>query len=304
MSVVDVKKISTESRNQNTMDIDLLSTIEILRKINDEDKTVAFSVEKAIPQITVVVDKVVEKLELGGRLIYIGAGTSGRLGVLDAAECPPTYGVSPDLVIGLMAGGLKATTFAVEGAEDRSDFAVDDLKKINLTENDVVIGIAASGRTPYVIGGIEYAKSVGAITSCITTSAGSILAKIVDYPIEAITGAEVINGSTRMKSGTAQKLICNMITTSTFIKMGKVYGNLMIDVQATNEKLVARQLGIISEITGYDKEHALIKLKEFQTVKKVLINYFTNCTDSILMDNVLQEVNGNIRKAIKEIGAK
>lgn len=304
MSVVDVKKISTESRNQNTMDIDLLSTIEILRKINDEDKTVAFSVEKAIPQITVVVDKVVEKLELGGRLIYIGAGTSGRLGVLDAAECPPTYGVSPDLVIGLMAGGLKATTFAVEGAEDRSDFAVDDLKKINLTENDVVIGIAASGRTPYVIGGIEYAKSVGAITSCITTSAGSILAKIVDYPIEAITGAEVINGSTRMKSGTAQKLICNMITTSTFIKMGKVYGNLMIDVQATNEKLVARQLGIISEITGYDKEHASIKLKEFQTVKKVLINYFTNCTDSILMDNVLQEVNGNIRKAIKEIGAK
>ena len=280
---VDVKKISTESRNQNTKNIDLLTTKEMLQKINDEDKTVAYAVEKAIDNIAKVVDKVVEQIENGGRLIYIGAGTSGRLGVLDAAECPPTYGVSTDTVIGLMAGGMKATTFAVEGAEDRKDLAVQDLENVKLTKNDVVIGIAASGRTPYVIGGIEYAKKVGAFTSCITTSAGSILASMVDVPIEAVTGAEVINGSTRMKSGTAQKLICNMISTTTFIKLGKVYENMMIDLQATNEKLVARALNIIVELTGYTKEEANDKLNEYKTVKKVLINYFTGCTDNVIM---------------------
>ncbi|MGM9899818.1 MAG: N-acetylmuramic acid 6-phosphate etherase [Bacilli bacterium] len=302
MSEVDVKKISTEARNQNTMDIDLLSTTEILTKINAEDKTVAYAVEEAIPQITKVVDKVVTQIENGGRLIYIGAGTSGRLGVLDAVECPPTYGVSPDVVMGIMAGGMKATTFAVEGAEDRKDFAIEDLKNVNLSSKDVVIGIAASGRTPYVIGGIEYAKAVGATTSCITTSKNSVLASMVDYPIEAVTGAEVINGSTRMKSGTAQKLICNMISTATFIKLGKVYGNMMIDLQATNEKLVARQLGIISEITGYDAEVAKEKLSEYKTVKKVLINYFTGCDNQTIIDETLEKVKGNIRKAIKLIG--
>lgn len=301
---VDVKKISTESRNQNTKNIDLLTTKEMLQKINDEDKTVAYAVEKAIDNIAKVVDKVVEQIENGGRLIYIGAGTSGRLGVLDAAECPPTYGVSTDTVIGLMAGGMKATTFAVEGAEDRKDLAVQDLENVKLTKNDVVIGIAASGRTPYVIGGIEYAKKVGAFTSCITTSAGSVLASMVDVPIEAVTGAEVINGSTRMKSGTAQKLICNMISTTTFIKLGKVYENMMIDLQATNEKLVARALNIIVELTGYTKEEANAKLNEYETVKKVLINYFTGCTDNAIIDKTLEKVHGNIRKAIKELGEK
>lgn len=301
---VDVKKISTESRNQNTKNIDLLTTKEMLQKINDEDKTVAYAVEKAIDNIAKVVDKVVEQIENGGRLIYIGAGTSGRLGVLDAAECPPTYGVSTDTVIGLMAGGMKATTFAVEGAEDRKDLAVHDLENVKLTKNDVVIGIAASGRTPYVIGGIEYAKKLGAFTSCITTSAGSILASMVDVPIEAVTGAEVINGSTRMKSGTAQKLICNMISTTTFIKLGKVYENMMIDLQATNEKLVARALNIIVELTGYTKEEANDKLNEYKTVKKVLINYFTGCTDNVIIDKTLENVHGNIRKAIKELGEK
>lgn len=299
---VDVKKISTEGRNQNTMDIDLLSTTEMLVKINNEDKTVAYAVEKAIPQISLTVDAAVDCLEKGGRIIYIGAGTSGRLGVLDAVECPPTYGVSPDLVVGLMAGGMKATSFAVEGAEDRKDFAVEDLQGINLTSNDIVIGIAASGRTPYVIGGIEYAKEIGAKTSCITTSSGSVLASMVDFPIEAVTGAEVINGSTRMKSGTAQKLICNMISTSCFIKMGKVYENMMIDLQATNEKLVARSLGIISELTGYSKEIAIEKLNEYGSVKKVLISYFTGCQNVDQIDAALVKVNGNIRKAIKELG--
>lgn len=299
---VDVKKISTESRNQNTLDIDVVSTEEMLRKINNEDKTVAYAVEKAIPQITKVVDATYNAILNGGRLIYMGAGTSGRLGVLDAVECPPTYGVSHDLVIGLMAGGVEATSFAKEGAEDRKDFAVEDLKSINLTNKDIVIGIAASGRTPYVLGGMEYAKSVGALTSCITTSSGSVLAKMVDLPIEAVTGAEVINGSTRMKSGTAQKLICNMISTGVFIKMGKVYENMMIDLQATNEKLVARALNIIMELTGYTKEEANEKLSEYKTVKKVLINHFTGCTSNQQIDEALEKVQGNIRKAINLLG--
>ncbi|MCI6508039.1 MAG: N-acetylmuramic acid 6-phosphate etherase [Bacilli bacterium] len=299
---VDVKKISTESRNQNTLDIDVVSTEEMLRKINNEDKTVPYAVEKAIPQITKVVDATYNTILNGGRLIYMGAGTSGRLGVLDAVECPPTYGVSHDLVIGLMAGGVEATSFAKEGAEDRKDFAVEDLKSINLTNKDIVIGIAASGRTPYVLGGIEYAKSVGALTSCITTSSGSVLAQMVDLPIEAVTGAEVINGSTRMKSGTAQKLICNMISTGVFIKMGKVYENMMIDLQATNEKLVARALNIIMELTGYTKEEANEKLSEYKTVKKVLINHFTGCTSNQQIDEALEKVQGNIRKAINLLG--
>lgn len=299
---VDVKKISTESRNQNTLDIDVVSTEEMLRKINNEDKTVPYAVEKAIPQITKVVDATYNTILNGGRLIYMGAGTSGRLGVLDAVECPPTYGVSHDLVIGLMAGGVEATSFAKEGAEDRKDFAVEDLKSINLTNKDIVIGIAASGRTPYVLGGIEYAKSIGALTSCITTSSGSVLAQMVDLPIEAVTGAEVINGSTRMKSGTAQKLICNMISTGVFIKMGKVYENMMIDLQATNEKLVARALNIIMELTGYTKEEANEKLSEYKTVKKVLINHFTGCTSNQQIDEALEKVQGNIRKAINLLG--
>lgn len=299
---VDVKKISTESRNQNTLDIDVVSTEEMLRKINNEDKTVAYAVEKAIPQITKVVDATYNTILNGGRLIYMGAGTSGRLGVLDAVECPPTYGVSHDLVIGLMAGGVEATSFAKEGAEDRKDFAIEDLKNVNLTSKDIVIGIAASGRTPYVLGGMEYAKSIGALTSCITTSSGSVLAQMVDLPIEAVTGAEVINGSTRMKSGTAQKLICNMISTGVFIKMGKVYENMMIDLQATNEKLVARALNIIMELTGYTKEEANEKLSEYKTVKKVLINHFTGCTSNQQIDEALEKVRGNIRKAINLLG--
>lgn len=299
---VDVKKISTESRNQNTLDIDVVSTEEMLRKINNEDKTVPYAVEKAIPQITKVVDATYNTILNGGRLIYMGAGTSGRLGVLDAVECPPTYGVSHDLVIGLMAGGVEATSFAKEGAEDRKDFAVEDLKSINLTNKDIVIGIAASGRTPYVLGGMEYAKSIGALTSCITTSSGSVLAQMVDLPIEAVTGAEVINGSTRMKSGTAQKLICNMISTGVFIKMGKVYENMMIDLQATNEKLVARALNIIMELTSYTKEDANEKLSEYKTVKKVLINHFTGCTSNQQIDEALEKVQGNIRKAINLLG--
>lgn len=298
----EFKKITTEGNNTSTKDIDLLETKEMLLKINDEDLGVATAVREAIDQITVVVDKIVESFMNDGRLIYMGAGTSGRIGILDSVECPPTYGVPSDMVMCLMAGGENAFVKAVEGAEDSKTLAVEDLKRIELKDNDIVIGIAASGRTPYVIGGIEYAKEVGAKTACITTSKGSILANLVDYPIEAVTGQEVISGSTRMKSGTAQKLICNMLSTGSMIKMGKVYGNYMIDVMATNEKLVARSYGIVSEITGCTLDEAKERIEKFGTIKKALISYFTGCTDLDKIESALNEVKGNIRKAIKLLG--
>ena len=210
---VDLKKIGTENRNQNTMNIDRVPTNEILRLINNEDKTVPFAVEKEIERIGALVDCVVEQFKKNGRLIYVGAGTSGRIGLIDAVECRPTYSCPDEMVQCLMAGGMKAMVKAVEGAEDSKEMAVEQLKEINLNENDVVVGIAASGRTPYAIGAVEYAKSLGCKTGSISTSANSEIGKVVDFPIEAVTGAEPITGSTRMKSGTAQKLICTYLYT-------------------------------------------------------------------------------------------
>lgn len=297
---VDLKKISTESRNTNTLDIDIVPTIDILRKINNEDKLVAYAVEEALPQIAKVVEKVYEAFLNNGRLIYMGAGTSGRIGILDAVECPPTYGVDYNMVQCLMAGGEKAFIKAVEGAEDSKTLAVEDLKKINLTSKDVVIGIAASGRTPYVLGGIEYAKQVGSTTCCITTSKDSILEHSVDLPIVAVTGPEPITGSTRMKSGTAQKMICNMISTASMVKMGKVYENLMIDVKATNEKLVSRSLNIICTILECDTTTAKQLLNKYQTVKKVIFAELTGEENSEVIDKFLDSECGNIRKAINK----
>lgn len=297
---VDLKKISTESRNPNTFDIDVVSTIDILKKINNEDKTVAYAVEKALPSIAEVVDKVYNAFLNGGRLIYMGAGTSGRIGILDAVECPPTYGVDYNMVMCLMAGGEKAFIKAVEGAEDSFSQGKADLINANLTSKDVVIGIAASGRTPYVIGGVHYANEIGAVTVCITTSANSIIASIVKHPIVAVTGPEPITGSTRMKSGTAQKMICNMISTASMVKMGKVYENLMIDVKATNEKLVSRSLSIICTILECDIEEAKELLKKYQTVKKVIFVSFTSEEDLNVIDEYLNSEHGNIRKAINK----
>lgn len=298
---VNLKKITTETRNPNTMDIDQVSTSEILRKINNEDKTIPFAVEQAIPQITDLVNALVIAFQSGGRLIYMGAGTSGRLGVLDASECPPTYGVDKNMVVGLIAGGVDALITAVEGAEDSEELAKIDLEGIQLGSNDFVIGIAASGRTPYVLSGMRYAKQLGCKTGCITTSSKSILADIVDYPIEAITGPEPITGSTRMKSGTAQKLICNMITTASMIRLGKVYENLMVDLQATNQKLVARMLSMIKEITGYGESDAKIALNRYQTVKGVILSYLTNIENEEEIQQLLFENDGNIRKAISSL---
>lgn len=298
---LNLKKITTELRNQNTMDIDTLSTIDILKKINEEDKTVPYAVEKALPQISFLVEEVVEAFKNKGRLIYIGAGTSGRIGVLDASECPPTYGVDEHMVKGIIAGGKEALTTAIEGAEDSKELAMLDLMQINLSNKDIVVGIAASGRTPYVLGGINYAKEVGAITGCITTSSGSILADMVDFPIEAITGPEPITGSTRMKSGTAQKLICNMITTTSMIRLGKVYQNLMVDLKATNQKLVSRMLSIIGEVTGYDEDVAKEKLEKYKTVKGVILSYLIGIENPDTIEKILEENDGNIHQIISKL---
>lgn len=297
---IDIKKISTESRLENSYNIDQMETSDILKTINNEDKTVPVSVEQAIQQIVPLVEKIVSAIENGGRLIYMGAGTSGRIGLLDAVECPPTYGVSDETIMCLLAGGKNAFSKAVEGAEDSKELAVQDLKEANLSKNDVVVGIAASGRTPYVIGGIEYAKSIGCITGCIVNAKASVLASIVDYPVEAVTGSEVISGSTRMKSGTAQKLVCNMISTSVMVKLGHVYHNLMIDVQATNEKLVARQLGIIQEAIGCSKEEASLMLKKYKTVKKAIFAYITNIDEEEKVEEILKGYKYNLPKALRE----
>lgn len=299
---IEIKNISTEARNQDTLDIDRVSTEEILIKINNEDQKVALAVKEAIPMITKAVDIIVESFQKGGRLIYLGAGTSGRIGVLDASECPPTFGVSPEMVKGIIAGGNVALVKAIEGAEDQSALGVNDLKENNITKNDVIVGLAASGRTPYVLGAITYAKEIGAKTIGITTSKNTLLSSLVDYPIVACTGAEAITGSTRMKSGTAQKLICNMLTTASMIKMGKVYQNLMVDVKATNEKLVARSINIIQEVTSYSEKEAKESLLKYQTIKGVILAHLTKIEDPKIINDLLAQYHGNINLILKERG--
>ena len=252
--MVNLEGIATEKRNTSTLLIDELSTIDMLTLINNEDKTVPLAIEKILPDIAMAVDLITKQLQSGGRLFYIGAGTSGRLGVLDAAECPPTYGVSPDLVQGIIAGGAPALLKAQEGAEDSLELCKKDLKEKDFSKNDILVGIAASGRTPYVIGGLEYAKSIGAPTISIACSPNSEIAKLADIPLTVVTGPEVITGSTRMKAGTAQKLVLNMLSTGTMIKLGKVYSNLMVDLMATNKKLEERSIRIVMEATGENRE--------------------------------------------------
>lgn len=297
--MIDISKISTERRNSKTKNIDIVSTKEILVLLNNEDKTVPLAVEKAIDQISEVVEVVTEAFSKGGRLFYIGAGTSGRLGVLDASECPPTFGVPDDMVIGIIAGGDTALRVAIEGIEDSKAAAVVDLEKHHLNHNDVVIGIAASGRTPYVVGALEYANKIGCSTGCVTTSSDSEIARIAKYPIEAITGAEPLTGSTRMKSGTAQKLILNMITTASMVKIGKVYENLMIDVQMSNDKLVSRAQRIVTEITGVDSETAQKYLDKYGSVKYAIFAIMSKIEDPSKIKELLDQHHGNIRESLK-----
>ena len=253
---IDLTTLVTESRNPASADIDSLPTLDMLQVINREDQSVALAVEKTLPQVAQLVDAVADAFRHGGRLIYMGAGTSGRLGILDASECPPTFGTPAELVVGLIAGGHKAILKAVENAEDNRELAVSDLKALNFSKNDILTGIAASGRTPYVLGGMEYARSLGATVAAISCNPDSEMSHRADIAITPVVGAEVVTGSSRMKAGTAQKLVLNMITTGAMIRSGKVYGNLMVDVEATNAKLVERQKRIVMAATECDRETA------------------------------------------------
>ncbi|WP_118988341.1 N-acetylmuramic acid 6-phosphate etherase, partial [Photorhabdus sp. CRCIA-P01] len=268
--------------------IDTLPTLEMLKLINDEDKKVALAVEQTLPKIAETVDKIAEAFRQGGRLIYIGAGTSGRLGILDASECPPTYGTTPEQVVGLIAGGHQAILHAVENAEDNQQLGANDLQALNFNSKDVLVGIAASGRTPYVLGAMAYAKSVGATVACISCNPESPMTQVADIAMTPIVGPEIVTGSSRMKAGTAQKLILNMLTTGAMIRTGKVYGNLMVDVEATNAKLVERQKNIVMAATECSREQA----------ERALAECDGHCKTAIVM--ILAGVSAQQAKALLE----
>lgn len=262
MQHIDLTTMITESRNQTSLTIDQLTTIDMLKVINEEDKKVAFAVEKQLPQIAQAVDKIVEAFQQQGRLIYIGAGTSGRLGILDASECPPTYGTPAEQIMGIIAGGTPAIFKAVENAEDKPEQGQADLQSIQFNYKDILVGIAASGRTPYVIGAMEYAKSQGATVISLCCNPNAPMIGLADIAITPIVGAEVITGSSRMKAGTAQKLVLNMLTTASMIKIGKVFSNLMVDVEASNAKLIERQIQIVIEATSCSRQQAINALEQ------------------------------------------
>ncbi len=251
-----LQQLVSEGRNPRTADIDLMSSLEIVGAMNAEDRAVPEAVGRTLPEIARAVDAIVAAFGGGGRLVYIGAGTSGRLGVLDASECPPTFGVPPTMVVGLIAGGLDALVNASEGAEDRAEAGAADLVDIGLTAHDVVVGIAVSGRTPYVIGALEHAKAQGAVTVALTCNPDSPIARVADISIAPVVGPEVITGSTRLKSGTAQKLVLNMLSTASMVRIGKTYGNLMVDMIASNQKLMARAVRIVMQATNCSVEVA------------------------------------------------
>ena len=289
----------TEQRNPNSMHVDSLSALEIVQLMNQEDKQVPLAIEKCLPLIAQAVERIVAAFQQGGRLVYIGAGTSGRLGVLDASECPPTFGVSPEMVKGIIAGGERALRHPIEGAEDSKAQAVVDLQTIQFSSKDVLVGIAASGRTPYVIGALEYAKSLGSVTVSIASNPNSAMANIVDIAIDTIVGPEVLTGSSRLKSGTAQKLVLNMLTTASMILMGKCYQNLMVDVQASNEKLKARAIRIVMQATDCDKALAEETLKLADQNAKLAIMMILSGLDRAQAETLLEKHQGKLQLALK-----
>ncbi|HIF9115548.1 TPA: N-acetylmuramic acid 6-phosphate etherase [Photobacterium damselae] len=295
---IDLSQLVTESRNQASHAIDTLSTLDMVTVINQEDQKVALAVEKTLPEVALAVDAIADAFMVGGRLIYMGAGTSGRLGILDASECPPTYGSNPNQVVGLIAGGHKAILKAVENAEDNQELAEQDLQNLGLTENDVVVGIAASGRTPYVIGGMKYAHSIGAQVVAISCNPQSEMTKIADIAITPVVGAEVVTGSSRMKAGTAQKLVLNMLTTGAMIRTGKVFGNLMVDVEATNAKLIQRQTNIVMQATDCDVAQAEEALSACDRHCKTAILMILAGLDAEQAKKQLANHNGFIRSAL------
>lgn len=295
---IDLTRLVTESRNTASAEIDTLSTQDMLTIINQEDQKVPLAVKAELPKIAQAVDVITQAFASGGRLIYMGAGTSGRLGILDASECPPTYGSNPDLVIGLIAGGHQAILKAVENAEDNVELGQSDLKSLHLTDKDVVVGIAASGRTPYVIGGLKYANSVGATTVSLACNPDCPIEAEAKIVITPIVGAEVVTGSSRMKAGTAQKLVLNMLTTGAMIRSGKVFGNLMVDVEATNAKLIQRQTNIVVEATGVTSEQAEQALNACDRHCKTAILMLLADIDAKQAKQRLTQHNGFIRAAL------
>lgn len=268
---MDISRLTTESRNEHSSKLDTLTPEQFVDVMNNEDQKVAQFIKEENHAIAQLITQVINGLNNGGRLIYMGAGTSGRLGVLDAAECVPTFGVTPDVVVGLIAGGPSAMTVAIEGAEDDESLGEQDLRDLNINEHDTVIGIAASGRTPYVIGGLRYAQSINVPTGCVTCNKASEVGKHADYPVQVDVGPEVLTGSTRLKAGTAQKLILNMISTGAMVGIGKVYENLMIDVKATNKKLKQRAVNMIQEVLQTTDEDSVKLFKQSDEQVKVAI---------------------------------
>ena len=290
--------LKTEQENENTVAIDQFSILEVLKTINDEDQTISSAVRESLPEIEKVVHYAKTALVGGGRVFYIGAGTSGRLGVLDASECPPTYSAPSDWFIGIIAGGDRALRNSIEGAEDKPDSGIEDLRKFDITVNDLVIGISCSGAAKYVISALDYAKEEGSKTAYLITNPVPFLTTDVDVVISVDTGPEIITGSTRMKAGTATKMVLNMISTATMVSMGKVYGNLMVDLMAVNEKLVDRGTRIIQKITGLDydsAEEALIRANKSVKTAIVMINKNCELNDA---EEKLRHVGGSLRKII------
>ena len=299
----DISKLMTEQVNDRSKDIETQSIGEILRYMNDENRKITDAIEQCIPEIEEVTAGVVSAFEKGGRLIYLGAGTSGRLGVLDASECPPTFGVSPDMVVGLIAGGDYALRNAIEGAEDDETIAEEQLRALNLVKEDVVVGISASGRTPYVAAGLAYANKVGCFTGAISNSPDALISKVASVGIEAITGPEVVTGSTRMKAGTAQKIILNMITTTAMIQVGKIFKGYMVDVQPTNQKLKQRATNILAKVTNLSQEEARKVLEDNHFDLKVAIISQLHHISVEEAEKLLRDNQMNIVRAIQNKGA-
>ena len=299
--MVNLSGLTTEKRNPATTQIDAMDTLSMLRVINSEDSKVAEAVGRVLPDIASAVDGIADRLSRGGRLFYVGAGTSGRLGVLDAAECPPTYGTDPEMVQGLIAGGDAAMFRAQEGAEDDLSLGESDLRDRNFSQGDVLVGIAASGRTPYVIGALKYAGSISALTIAVSCSEHSEIAGLADIAITPIPGPEVVTGSTRLKAGTAQKLVLNMLSTGTMIRLGKVYGNLMVDVKATNKKLEERARRIVMEASGCGREESIRALEASGgNAKLAILTILTGC-DPEAGAEALESHGGRLADAIGDM---
>ncbi len=301
MTKIDLDRIPTEQRNPRTLELDAMPTLDLLTVMNDEDRACALAVQQALPQIANAVDAIAARMKQGGRLLYFGAGTSGRLGVLDAVECEPTFSSKPGEVVGVIAGGLGAMMRAVEGAEDDVGLGKKDVQDLAVTARDCVVGIAASGRTPYVLGALDEAKARGALRIAVACAKGSAIAAAAEIAIEVVTGPEVLTGSTRLKAGTATKLVLNMLSTGAFVRRNKVYGNLMVDVQATNLKLVERMVRIVATATGKPHEDARLALANCGNEAKTAIVALRCGVDAAVARERIAQCDGSVREALERL---